>query len=78
MGSLFGGAPSQAKIQAQQEAAAERERLKIEQETAANAAKDRVAGTKAAVDAESKRRAFSGALTEAGDEKERKRFLAGA
>jgi len=74
---IFGKKPDTAGIAAAQKKAAEQERLKIAQEAAEKAASDRRAESMMAEKTESKRRAFAGQLTPAGDETERKRFLKG-
>lgn len=70
--------PSQADIQRAQEQAAERERLRLEQEQAAQRAEKEQAALTKLIETEKGRRAFAGQLTTGvNDENQRRRFLKG-
>jgi len=80
LGSIFGGAqvasgPSAAELQAQQEAAAQKERDRIRMENEAKKKTDEDTALAKQSEDEAKRRAFAGGLTEVGDEEERRKYL---
>lgn len=70
-------AASTESIIALQEAAAAKERKRLEREAADKEASDAKAALSAVQEAESKRRAFVGALSVEDDEEERRKFLKG-
>jgi hypothetical protein len=82
MGKILAGAPksgpSAAELQAQQEAAAQRERDRIAAETAKKKMEDDQKAVADIQTQESKRRAFAGQLATEDDEKNRRKFLKGA